>query len=101
KLSHSFTGFEVGYFKGSRKYQPRMMHFESERLIIPIAIATNIPDPVVDVQSLQLDTPLDALNAQQGNLRDQNTFLETVGYASRKNPLLKLFTRIQSVIKTA
>jgi hypothetical protein len=101
KLSHSFTGFEVGYFKGSRKYQPRMMHFESERLIIPIAIATNIPDPVVDVQSLQLDTPLDALNVQQGNLRDQNTFLESVGYASRKNPLLKLFTRIQSVIKTA
>jgi hypothetical protein len=59
KLSHTFTGFEVGYFKGSKKYQPKMTHFKSDRLIIPIAIATNIPDPVVDIQSLQLEVPLD------------------------------------------
>jgi hypothetical protein len=101
KLSHTFTGFEVGYFKGSKKYQPKMTHFKSDRLIIPIAIATNIPDPVVDIQSLQLEVPLDPLRIEQGNLKNQQKFLDTIGYASNKNPLLKLFTRIQSVIRTS
>jgi len=101
KLSHSFTGFEVGYFKGSKRFRPRMTHFESDRFIIPIAIATNIPDPVVDIQSLQLDGPLDLLTVEQGMLKNQQKFLDTVGYASNKNPLLKLFKRIQSVITSS
>jgi TIR domain len=101
KLSHSFTGFEVGYFKGSKKYRPQMAHFKSDRLIIPIAIATNIPDPVVDIQSLQLEGPLDPLIMEQGILKNQQKFLDTIGYASNKNPLLKLFKRIQSVIRSS
>jgi len=101
KLSHSFTGFEVGYFKGSKKYRPRMAHFEADRLIIPIAIATNIPDPVVDIQSLQLEAPLDPLTVEQGSLKNQQKFLDSIGYASKKNPLLKLFTRIQTVIRAS
>jgi hypothetical protein len=101
KLSHSFTGFEVGYFKGSKKFRPQMAHFKSDRLIIPIAIATNIPDPVVDIQSLQLEGPLDPLMVEQGILKNRQKFLDTVGYASTKNPLLKLFKRIQSVIKSS
>jgi hypothetical protein len=101
KLSHSFTGFEVGYFKGSKKYRPKMAHFDSDRLIIPIAIATNIPDPVVDLQSLQLETPLSPLMVDQASLKSQQKFLDSIGYASKKNPLLRLFTRIQSVIKVA
>jgi hypothetical protein len=99
KLSHSFTGFEVGYFKGSKKFRPQMVNFNSARLIIPIAIAANIPDPLVDIQSLQLDGPLDPLMIEQGILKNQQKFLDAVGYASNKNPLLKLFKRIQSVIR--
>ena len=101
KLSHSFTGFEVGYFKGSKKYRPQMGHFQSDQLIIPIAIATNIPDPVVDIQSLQLEGPLDPLTVEQGILKNRQKFLDTVGYASNRNPLLKLFKRIQSVIRSS
>jgi len=101
KLSHSFTGFEVGYFKGSKKYRPKMAHFDSDRLIIPIAIATNIPDPVIDIQSLQLEAPLDPLTVDQASLKSQQKFLDSIGYASKKNPLLKLFTRIQVVLRAA
>jgi hypothetical protein len=98
KLSHSFTGFEVGYFKGSKKSRPQMAQFESERLIIPIAIATTIPGTVDDVQGVQLDGQVDALKIDQELLKDQEKFARAVDYASDTNPLLKLFKRILSII---
>ena len=98
KLSHSFTGFEVGYFKGSKKSRARMAHFNSDRLIIPIAIATTLPGPVDDIQGLQLDGQLNPLMIDQELLKDQERFASAVDYASDSNPLLKLFKRILSII---
>jgi hypothetical protein len=100
KLSHSYTGFEVGYFKGSSKHQPKMAQFDCNRFIIPIAIATPVPDPVVDIQSLQLDEPLDPLVIKQGVLKNEQTFLNSIDFVSTKNPIHKLFTRIYSVLKS-
>jgi len=98
KLSHSFTGFEVGYFKGSKRSRPKMAHFKSERLVIPIAIATTIPGTVDDTQGVQLDGPLNPLMIDQELLKDQEKFANAVDYASDDNPLLKLFKRILSII---
>jgi TIR domain len=98
KLSHSFTGFEVGYFKGSRRSRPRMAHFDSDRLVIPIAIATTIPGTVDDTQGVQLDGPLKPLMIDHELLKDQERFAQAVDYASDDNPLLKLFKRILSII---
>jgi hypothetical protein len=78
-----------------------MAHFDSDRLIIPVAIATSVPDPVVDIQSLQIEAPLEPLTVEQGSLKNQQKFLDAVGYASKKNPLLKLFKRIQAVIRSS
>jgi hypothetical protein len=57
KFSHSFTGYEVGFFRKSqqtRKYVDDVIGEQKklERLIIPIAIFADIPDPVKDIQSI-------------------------------------------------
>src|SRR3954471_7171132 len=47
KASHSFTGFEVGFFTGSTKHQPKMKGFPNQdRIIIPMAIFTRTPEAV-------------------------------------------------------
>jgi TIR domain len=53
KLSHSFTGYEVGYFRKSQ--QTRRYIDESknlERLIIPIAMLTEIPATLSDIEGI-------------------------------------------------
>ena len=101
KLSHSFTGFEVGYFKNSRKNKKKMQHFNFDRLILPIPIFTKTPDPVADIQSLQIDGPLNPLTIDPSVLKDLDRFIQKIDFKAKKNPLIKLFTRIQSIIKSA
>src|SRR4051812_32929560 len=93
KLSHSFTGFEVGYFRGSKKHEPRMRHFKSERLIIPIAIFSKIPESIDNVEGLEIEGPLTPLMVDPSTLKDPDRFLKAAAYNNQKNPLLRLFTR--------
>lgn len=100
KLSHSFSGAEVGFFRGSRRHTPRMRNFDSDRIVIPIAIFTKIPEPVVEAQSIEIEGPLTPLWVETGLLKDEDKFLAETNITAENNPLLLLFTRIRSVINT-
>ena len=101
KLSHSFTGFEVGYFKASTKHRPRMARFASDQFIIPLAIATDIPDPVADIQSLQIEAPLELLTIDSSALNDPPIVDADVTSQSKSDQLYKLFDRIYTIISSA
>jgi hypothetical protein len=47
KQSHSYTGYEVGFFSASKLVRQNMRHFASERLIIPIGVLAKIGRPEV------------------------------------------------------
>jgi len=94
KVSHSFTGFEVGFFSSSKNSQPKMPNFPAQdRFMIPLAIFTKTPETVADIQSLQLDDPV---IVDPIYLRDQPIHLDSA--AVRKHPVCRLFKRIQSII---
>src|SRR5262249_50371720 len=53
KLSHTFTGYEVGFFRRSvqnRKYIDETHSIE--RLIIPIALLSDIPATISDIEGI-------------------------------------------------
>lgn len=96
KVSHSFTGFEVGFFSHSKNSNPKMPHFPAQdRFSIPLAIFTKTPETVADIQSLQLNDPV---VVDPNYLRDQAARLDSA--AIRKHPLYRLFKRIQSILNT-
>lgn len=101
KLSHSFSGSEVGYFRGTRKHRRKMRNFDLDRFIIPIAIFTTIPEPVADTQGIEIEGPLTPLTVETTALKDQETFLGRLEFAAKSNPILKLFMRIGDVIKSS
>lgn len=100
KLSHSYSGAEVGFFRGSRRHTPKMRNFDSDRIIIPIAIFTKIPEPVVEAQSIEIEEPMTPLLVETGLLKDENKFLAETNVTAANNPFLGLFTRIRDVIST-
>lgn len=100
KLSHSFTGFEVGYFYNSRNTRRRMASFDSDRLLIPIAVFTKAPQTVDDVQGIEFDGPLNPLTIDAKTLKDKTAFMRSLPANAVANPLLALFKRVQSIIKT-
>src|SRR4051812_12139504 len=58
KLSHSFTGYEVGYFRKSQQTKPLIIETPRlERLIIPFAVLTDIPDTVSEIQGVKISKP--------------------------------------------
>jgi hypothetical protein len=98
KLSHSFTGYEVGYFRRSqdaRAYidEEKGSEREIERLIIPIAMFADVPAPISDLQSLGISE------------KDMFLFDLTMADAVRKIPSEKenkfsdLFFRIDDIQK--
>jgi len=100
KFSHSYSGAEVGFFRGSRRHTPKMRHFDSERIIITIAFYTKIPEPVIDTQSIEIEGPLAPFFVETGLLRDENQFLSQTNVTAANNPLLGLFTQIRRIIDT-
>jgi hypothetical protein len=91
KLAHSFTGYEVGYFRRSmvnRKYIDERQRME--RMIIPIALSADIPDTLSDIQGV-------------GIARDDLFFfgLQPDGSikGQRKDPLSDLFLRVYDVLE--
>jgi hypothetical protein len=96
KVSHSFTGFEVGFFSSSQNSNPKMPNFPAQdRLMIPLAIFTKTPETVADIQSLQLDDPV---VVDPTYLRDQAAHLDSA--AVRRHPVCRLFKRIQSILNS-
>jgi hypothetical protein len=58
KLSHSFTGYEVGYFRKSQQTRPLITETPHvERLILPFAVVTDIPDTISEIQGVKISKP--------------------------------------------
>jgi TIR domain len=100
KLSHSYTGFEVGFFSASKRDREKMRHFGSERLIIPIGILEKIPEALSDIESLNLTGTLTPFLVDEDTLKNKQRFLASVETDAAKNPLMKLFMRLKEVVQT-
>jgi len=96
KFSHSYTGFEVGFFSASKRVKEKMRHFSSERLIIPIGVLERLPEALSDIESLNLEQFLVDENA----LRNHQRFLDSLETDAAKNPLMKLYIRLKEVVQT-
>src|ERR1700730_8527206 len=100
KFSHSYTGFEVGFFGASKRIREQMRHFTSERLIIPIGILEKIPEALSDIESLNLTGALTPFLVDYDTLKNKQRLLENIESDTARNPLLKLFMRLKEVVQT-
>lgn len=98
KVSHSFTGFEVGYFDSSVAHTPKMTNFPTQdRVMIPIAVFTKTPETMSDIQALNINTPFDPIVVDPADLK--NSSIDAPNSSIRRSPIFKLFKRIQGIIK--
>jgi TIR domain len=96
KPSHSFTGFEVGFFRNSFLKRPKMTDFESQdRLILPVAVFADMPDPVTEIQGLKLDPMV----VDRACLKDRSRFVDAM-QNQKVNSLARVFTRIRGILQT-
>jgi hypothetical protein len=101
KPSHSYTGYEVGFFTASMDTNKYMKHFPSqERLIIPIGVLTKIPEALADIQGLNLTNELTPFLLEEETLNNKEQFLTSIATQPTKNPFSSLFKRLQSVIES-
>jgi TIR domain len=100
KISHSFTGFEVGYFDSSVAHSPKMANFpDLDRVMIPIAIFTKTPETMSDIQALQINTPFDPIVVDPAALKNASGSMEASNAIVRRSPIYKLFKRILGIIR--
>jgi len=70
KVSHSFTGFEVGYFDASVTHLPKMANFPTQdRIMIPIAVFTKTPETMSEIQALQINAPFEPMMVDTAALK--------------------------------
>jgi hypothetical protein len=101
KPSHSYTGYEVGFFTASMDTNKYMKHFPSqERLIIPIGVLTKIPEALADIQGLNLTNELTPFLLEDETLKNKEQFLTSIATQPTKNPFSSLFKRLQSVVES-
>lgn len=99
KVSHSFTGFEVGYFDASMTHSPKMANFPNQnRVMIPIAVFTRTPETMSDIQALQINAPFEPMVVDPGALKNAARPADAVDPSVRKNPIFRLFKRIQGIV---
>ena len=106
KISHSFAGFEVGYFDASVRHSPKMADFPTQnRFMIPIAVFTKTPETVSDIQALQIDMQalpingsFDPMVVDPADLKKAARLPGAVLQSGRANQILKLFKQIQNIL---
>jgi TIR domain len=95
KPSHSYTGFEVGFFRASMLAKPTMTYIDrQQRLIIPIGVE-KIPDTVSDIEGLNLAA--DMRPFLKGS--DRKKFLQSLQSDTARNPFMKLFVRLKGLVQ--
>src|SRR5262245_13307905 len=95
KPSHSYTGFEVGFFRASMLAKPTMTYIEREqRLIIPIG-GEKITDTVSDIEGLNLAADMRPFLIGS----DRQKFLQSLQSDTARNPFMKLFMRLKGLIQ--
>jgi hypothetical protein len=99
KVSHSFTGFEVGYFDASVTHTAKMANFPAQdRFMLPIAIFTKTPDTLADIQAVQINAPFEPMVFDPATLKNATIPAVTTDLSIKKSPIYKLFKRIQGII---
>jgi hypothetical protein len=53
-MSHSYTGYEVGFFSRSKAHRPYIVG-DVERLIIPFCVGSEFPDTADYMQGIDVD----------------------------------------------
>src|SRR5258708_14623195 len=99
KMSHSFTGFEVGYFDSSISHSPKMSHFPTQdRIMIPIAVFTKTPETLSDIQALQINAPFDPMVVDPAALKNAASPAGAANNSVQKTPSFNPLNPIQPTI---
>jgi hypothetical protein len=89
KPSHSFTGYEVGYFRKSQESRKFVDDQHGvERLIIPFSIFTGIPPTLEEIQGLLVETDRLEYDVEAAEKPGGNT----------RAPFLRLLERIDGIL---
>jgi hypothetical protein len=101
KPSHSYTGYEVGFFSASKLASKSMRNFDFERLIIPIGVIARIPDALADIEGLNLTSELEPFLVEEESLTNNNEeYLATIAALPDRNPFVKLLARLQEILES-
>jgi TIR domain len=101
KPSHSYTGYEVGFFSASKLASRNMRNFDSERLVIPIGVIARIPDALADIEGLDLTSELEPFLVEEESLANNNEdFLASIAAMPGRNPFVKLLARLQEILES-
>jgi hypothetical protein len=92
KNSHSYTGYEVGYFSKSRELNPFITE-NVQRLIIPFCVGSSPPDTAAYMQGVNI-MPEDVFSLFTDPKNLQETKDTTL---NKNNPVLKLLSRIAEI----
>lgn len=96
KPSHSFTGYEAGYFSRSKAQRPRLKP-GVERMMIPFCIGSKAPATTFDLQHINVDIA-DVISL----VEDPASFRrEAPSPLADDNPVLRLLTRIAGIVAQA
>jgi len=76
KESHSFTGYEIGYFSHSIKQRP--MAGTVKRRSIPLIIGDKPPSAVSEIQGIMIPKETFYLEVKPGDLSSEGKFMEVV-----------------------
>lgn len=92
--SHSFTGYEVGWFSNSKKIRPNSGIVK--RQIIPLVIGDKPPGAVADIQGVLLPKEnVFNLEVKPGDLSTEGKFIQI---AAAGNPFKKLLIHIRNIM---
>jgi hypothetical protein len=90
KLSHTFTGYEVGYFRRSQQTRPFIDETTKiQRLIIPVAIFADTPVTISEIEGIGIG-------------QSDRFFFELVDgklTGQKEDPFLSLLDRIDSILE--
>ena len=92
--SHSFTGYEVGWFSNSKKIRPTSGVVK--RQIIPLVIGDRPPIAVADIQGILVPKEhVFNLEVKPGDLSTEGKFMQI---AAASNPFKKLLIHIRNIM---
>jgi TIR domain len=91
KMSHSYTGYEIGYFNRSIQQSPKGPA-GFERIYIPFCIGADIPDTMHDIQGVSIGAD-DVYKVLKTKL---DSGVEPV--LDEDHPIVKLLTRISDLV---
>lgn len=92
--SHSFTGYEVGWFSNSKKIRPNSGIVK--RQIIPLVIGDRLPGAVADIQGILVPKEnVFNLEVKPGDLSTEGKFAQITAVS---NPFKKLLIHIRNIM---